>query len=95
MADRDIAALEQFVLQGLKPDLTILLDAPAEISAARCGARGVSDRFEVEEAEFFARVREKYRQRATDEPARIALIDASGSLAEVQAKIATVLSERL
>ncbi|MCP4927377.1 MAG: dTMP kinase [Gammaproteobacteria bacterium] len=95
MADRDIAALEQFVLQGLKPDLTILLDAPAEISTARCGARGVSDRFEVEEAEFFARVREKYRQRATDEPARIALIDASGSLAEVQAKIATVLSERL
>jgi len=91
MADHDIATLEPFVLQGLVPDLTILLDAPPDVAAARRRARGVSDRFEVEEAAFFARVREKYRERAVREPARIKLVDASGSLGEVQAALVTIL----
>ena len=95
MSDRDIAVLEGFILQGLEPDLTILLDAAPEISAARRDARGISDRFEVEEAAFFARVREKYQQRAACYPARIALIDASGSLEEVQTALRTILTEKL
>ena len=83
MADHDIAILEQFVLQELVPDLTILLDAPPDVSAVRRLARGVSDRFEAEEAPFFARVRQKYRERAVREPARVKLVDASVSLVQV------------
>jgi dTMP kinase len=92
MDERDIAILEQFVLQGLAPDLTILLDAPPEVSAARRSARGVSDRFEAEQDEFFSRVRHKYRARADREPARISLVDASGSLEEVQTALTTILN---
>ena len=94
MDDREIELLEQFVLRGLQPDLTILLDAPPEVTAARRLARGVTDRFEAEEAAFFTRVRQKYRDRAAREPARIALVDASGSLAEVQAELVQILDSK-
>jgi dTMP kinase len=93
MDDHDIAILEQFVLQGLMPDLTVLLDAPPDVSAARRLARGISDRFEAEEAAFFARVRQKYRERAVLEPGRVALVDASGSLEEVQATLVSILKK--
>jgi len=93
MDDRDIAILEQFVLQGLEPDLTVLLDAPPDVSAARRLARGISDRFEAEEAAFFARVRQKYRERAVLEPSRVELVDASGSLEEVQAMLVSILNK--
>jgi len=95
MADQDIAILERFVLRDLGPDLTILLDTTPEISAARRLARGSSDRFEAEEAAFFARVRAKYRERATTEPARIKLVDASGSLEAVQSKLIKLLDNIL
>jgi len=91
MDERDISILEQFVLRGLIPDLTILLDAPPEVSAARRTARGVTDRFEAEEAEFFSRVRRRYRERAEREPSRIALVDASRSLDQVQTTLKAIL----
>ena len=91
MDEHKIGILERFVLHGTLPDLTILLDAPPEVSAARRHARGISDRFEAEEAEFFSRVRRKYRERAELDPSRISLADASGSVDQVQAKLKTLL----
>jgi dTMP kinase len=91
MNEHDIENLERFVLHGTLPDLTILLDAPPDVSAARRHARGISDRFEAEEAEFFSRVRRKYRERADLEPSRISLVDASGSLDQVQTTLLALL----
>jgi dTMP kinase len=91
MNEHDIENLERFVLHGTLPDLTILLDAPPEVSAARRHARGITDRFEAEEAEFFSRVRRKYRERADLEPSRISLVDASGSLDQVQTTLLALL----
>lgn len=88
-------ALEALVQQGLTPDLTLLLDAPAEVSAQRQAARGGADRFEDEEAAFFARVKAAYLARASVEPARIRLIDAGRPLDEVQADIGRALSPLL
>jgi dTMP kinase len=77
-----IALLEQIVQGSLRPDLTILLDAPLDISAARAQQRnstsGAIDRFEREQRDFFERVRDGYLQRARAEPQRFAVIDASG-----------------
>ena len=95
VAEHDIELLQRFVLRDLAPDLTILLDAPDEVTAVRRKARGTSDRFEAEETAFFERVRDKYHQRAVSDPARIKLVDASVSLVEVQEKLTAHLDELL
>lgn len=88
-----IAALRDMVMGKLRPDLTILLDAPTEVSAERIAGREWQDRFEQERAEFFARVRSAYLDIAGREPDRVRIVDASQSLAEVQAAILEVLGK--
>ncbi len=78
--------------KGLQPDLTLLLDVPVEIGLARAAKRGALDRFEQEQVSFFERVRAAYLQRAADDPQRFAVIDASVSLADVQAQIRKVMT---
>ena len=93
IAPERIAALEQWVQQGLRPDLTILLDLPADVGLGRAGERGGFDRFEREQQDFFERVRASYLAAATREPNRIRVIDASRSQSEVSAAIVAVLRE--
>lgn len=86
-----IATLRDIVLAGLQPDLTVLLDAPTEVSAQRIAGREWQDRFEQERAEFFGRVRSAYLDIAGQEPDRVRIIDASQPLAQVQAAISEEL----
>jgi dTMP kinase len=74
-----ITALEQWACDGLKPDLTLLLDLPVADGRARAAGRGEADRIEVEADGFFERVRAAYRARAAAEPQRFRVIDASQS----------------
>ena len=94
-----IATLEQLVQQDLRPDLTLLLDAPLDLSATRARARnqsaGVTDRFEREQREFFERVRVGYLDRARLEPMRIVIIDASLDVQTVTEAIRTTIRDRL
>lgn len=90
-----IAQLERLVLKGLKPDLTLLLDARAEVGMTRVRERGGLDRFEQERDEFFMRVRRVYLARARHEPRRIVTVDAARGLSEVQTEIGAVLDARL
>lgn len=89
-----IEYLEQAVQGALRPDLTLLLDAPVEVGMQRAQQRGELDRFETEQRAFFERVRQAYLTRAAQEPGRYCVIDASQSLRQVQQQIAQVL-ERL
>lgn len=79
--------LEQLVLGGLRPDLTLLLDVPVDIGMARARHRGDLDRFEQERRSFFERVRHAYLKRASQCPDRFTVIDASMPLPQVQALI--------
>lgn len=90
-----IRTLEQWVQQGLQPDLTLLFDLPVELGLERANRRSSADRFEQEHRDFFARVREAYLARAGQEPQRIRVIDAARELPEVQAAVARVLQEVL
>lgn len=90
-----IGQLEAWVQQELQPDLTLLLDAPVELGMARARSRGETDRFESEWLEFFENVRAAYLARAERFPERIRRVDASDSLAEVQARIAIHLDALL
>ncbi|VTY08485.1 Thymidylate kinase [Neisseria subflava] len=88
---QDIATLEHWVQGDFRPDLTLLLDVPLEVSMARISQTREKDRFEQEEAEFFNRVREVYLQRANEQPERYAVIDSSQSLDAVKDQIETTL----
>ncbi len=88
-----IAKLEQLVQQNLRPDLTLLLDVPVEIGMSRASARSTPDRFESEQLQFFELVRAEYLQRASDEPERFVIIDASPELSEVQQQIRRALEK--
>jgi dTMP kinase len=90
-----VALLENFVQGDVRPDLTLLLDAPIEVGMARAKNRGALDRFEEEQAEFFNNVRENYLTRAKAEPDRFKVVDATQSLDEVQTDIAELLAENL
>jgi len=92
-----IGELESMVQGTLRPHLTLLLDAPVEKALARARRRNAGspeDRFERERNEFFERVRSVYRARAAAEPDRIAIIDATGSIDEVGARILEQLKVR-
>lgn len=87
-----IATLESFVLGDLQPDLTLVFDLPVEIGLARAARRGALDRFEQEQRAFFEAVRQTYLQRAQAVPERYRIIDASRSLAEVQADLRALVA---
>lgn len=94
----DIRRLEDWVQNGLKPDLTVLLDAPVEVGLERAGQRepdGLRDRFESESRAFFDRVHRTYLDIAEREPERVSVIDAGRSLAQVQSDLAKLLEQRL
>ncbi len=77
----EIAKLERMVLKGLKPDLTLLLDAKVSVGMARARQRGALDRFEQEQDPFFERVRRAYLARARREPRRIKRVEAGDGIA--------------
>ena len=70
---------------GLMPDLTIVLDMPAQAAASRI-ARTL-DRMELQGAEFHARVREGFVVEAKRRRGEILVVDASQPIDEVQAAI--------
>jgi len=86
-----IAALEAWVQRGFVPDLTLLFDVPPEVAEARRSAARAADRFEREADSFFNRVRNAYLDRARAEPARIRVLDARHSIADLQAEIGELL----
>ena len=90
-----VAQLEQLVQGDLRPDYTLLLDAPVEIGMARARKRGELDRFEQEALAFFERVRQSYLQQAREHGDRYRVIDASQPLAAVEKAMETVAGELL
>ena len=92
LPEADIAALEHWVQRGLRPDLTLILDVPAEVSFARVAKARDKDRFEQEQAAFFLRVRQAYLDRAAADPQRYRVIDSNRDKAEVRAAVETALA---
>ncbi len=79
-----IESLENWVQGTLRPDLTILLDAPVEIGLERARLRSAFDRFESEKTNFFEQVRRAYLLQLELNPQRIKLIKANQPLIDVQ-----------
>jgi dTMP kinase len=88
-----LAGLENWVQDGLDPDLTLLFDLPTATALQRVQGMGRElDRFEREKAEFFERVRAAYLQRAKAAPGRIRVLDAARSPEEVTKSLEEIIT---
>jgi dTMP kinase len=91
-----VAALETFVLEDTRPDLTLILDLPVELGLARAATRGDGEgRFEAKGMDFHSRLRQAFLDIAVVETERCAVIDAAGTVDEVAGRITAVVAERL
>ncbi|RLQ23119.1 dTMP kinase [Seongchinamella sediminis] len=88
-----IRELEQLVQGDLRPDYTLLLDAPVDVGMARARERAELDRFEQEQVEFFERVRATYLQLAGEGSGRYRVIDAALPLEDVEQQLQDVCAE--
>ncbi len=88
-----LARLESWVQQGRQPDLTVWFDLEARLAARRRTAVRNPDRFEVQDAAFFERVRQGYCARMQAAPARFKRVDASGSQQSVWLQVQRALAE--
>lgn len=91
-----ITALETYILEDVKPDLTLVFDLPAQVGLDRAHARaGAEMRFESKGMDFHERLRGGFRAIAAGEPERCAVIDATDSMDAVEAAVWNAVESRL
>lgn len=91
-----IAQLHTLSIGDFKPDLTLILDIPAEAGLARANdGSGGEDRYERMDISFHEKLRQGFLAIAKAEPERCAVIDASQSLDVVEEAICATVSQRL
>jgi dTMP kinase len=96
IAQSRIAILEDYVQGSLRPDLTLLLDAPVDIALARANHRGVANRFEEDEdLRFFEAVREGYLELARIYRDRFRVVDATQPIGKLMDQIRGYLTPLL
>ncbi|MEO2083851.1 MAG: dTMP kinase [Desulfurobacteriaceae bacterium] len=88
-----IKEMNREATEGIKPDLTFLIDVPVEVGLERIGKRR-RDRIEGESLEFHRRVRRGFLDIAGKEPERVVVVDGTGSREEVFEFILSVLKEK-
>ena len=77
--------LSLWAVEGLLPELTVLLDVPVSVEGDRLGSE--RDRLESEGGEFHQRVRDEFLALADREPERFFVVDGRGSIDEIAHKI--------
>jgi dTMP kinase len=93
-----IRALERVTVGNTRPDLTIVLDVPAEIGLRRAAARsegGTPDRFEGDDLALHEARRQAFLDIAGREPQRCIVVDATESEDEIAKRIWASVRERL
>ena len=88
-----INQLKEISQLGVEADKTFLLDAPIDVGMGRAKARGPADRFEIEQMDFFSRVREGFLAIAKNSAKRVQVIDAAQDLSSVQADLNIAITQ--
>lgn len=90
-----VYAVNEYALEGLRPQLTILLDLDAEEGLRRKKKQAELDRMEAAGLEFHQKVAEGYRMLAEREKGRIMRISATLPEEDIHAKIVLAIEERI
>ena len=83
----EVRRMSRWATGGLRPDLTILLDVPAEIGLARAGGRSDADKLEGESLDFHRRVRHAFRSLAESSPRHYRVVDARQGTEAIAAEV--------
>ncbi|MFM2024586.1 MAG: hypothetical protein RLZZ56_599, partial [Actinomycetota bacterium] len=96
LSAEEVRNISVWAVDGLLPDLTILLDLEAAKAAKRRETTGQeADRLEREKLDFFEAVRDEFLKLASAEPQRFLVVDAEASPEEIFEQIAPKLDELL
>ena len=97
MGDDAIMGLHAFGSAGLMPDLTIMIEAPQDIVSARLAARDGdnSDAIGGRTSAYHAAVNEAFRDFASRDPERFAIVDGAGSIEDVHRRVLSEVARRL
>jgi len=89
IASEPVSMINEFAVGDLMPDMTVVIDLPAEVGLERTRhrAREMPDRMEQENIEFYRKVREGYLMLAKALPERFIIADGSKPIDEVEAFI--------
>lgn len=89
----EIRGLSEWATEGLQPDLTLLFDLDPQVARQR--KTGELDRLEAAGVEFQQAVRAEYLQLAQAEPGRFVVIDATGSIEQIQRQVIAAVAQTL
>lgn len=87
--------VNEFALQGIMPDMTILMDLDAEVGLARKKNQAELDRMERESVDFHKKVVAGYRDLADRYPERILKVDAALQVQEIHDIIVANIEKKL
>jgi dTMP kinase len=87
----ELLGINQFATNGLKADLTILLDGDIQLLDARQAGRGSKDRIEQEAHDFHEAVRQGFLKVAAAEPDRIKVINQCGGIDAVHQAVVKIV----
>ncbi|MBP0632277.1 MULTISPECIES: dTMP kinase [unclassified Cupriavidus] len=87
-----LEVLEDWVQDGLQPDLTLLFDVPLETASERLAGAREPDKFEAESRAFFQRTRDEYLRRAAAAPGRFRVIDATRSIEAIREELGQIIA---
>ena len=88
-----LESIDKIATNGLRPDITVLLDLDVETGLKRNRRINKTDRLELEDVEFHERVRKGYHELAAKEPERIKVLDASIGIEELKIIIARIIPD--
>ncbi|WP_042885248.1 dTMP kinase [Cupriavidus necator] len=92
LSTQRLEVLEDWVQDGLQPDLTLLFDVPLETASERLAGARSPDKFEAESRAFFHRTRDEYLRRAAQSPQRFRVIDATRSIEQIREELEAIIA---
>ena len=89
-----IREIQRLAIGDVRPDLTLLLDIPAEKGLGRAEARGDAARYERMDIDMHHRIRDGFLQMVSNEPERFEVIDAQGTVDAIENQIRNCIYRR-
>lgn len=87
LGEKEIYELNVLAIEGIEPDITIYLDVPPEVGFKRRNNSTKVDRLDLQQQDFYDRVRRGYETLIKENPKRFCVVDGTGSIEHVAQKV--------